>query len=571
MAIIDIIREKYPTVFSKDGSIKDAFFAPDIPEKKINGAIEKIAPNISPEQIILIVDTTLMGSGKDGFVFTSSAFYYRESFSDAYSTLYSEVEIVEYVKDVKDVKNGKEKCEEYVKIIKKDKSEFIIRKIMYCDYVNLADMLNSIVHNVSDEDSANAESVNIPLESMTDVVKNSYIKIIISFALSDDGIIDAKEFSGIYSLMARLNFTAQQRSELITYSSDIENASSIEGPLANINNEINDSNRSLLYISLAKDLLNIHSIAHDGKLESSPFLISLFKRLGVSNEQVVFIQQALNNDRKIFDTEIDDKALAEGFSTIVSKAGAVGVPLAAVYLTGSVAGLGAAGITSGLSFLGFGGVLGFSSMATGLGVVVLLGLGAHHGIKTLTGGKEVEKAKRKEFMLQGVIKHNQKTINMLMEDINTISAELLGVLKEAAKQGAQIAKIVKKLNLLASSGARITENTNDAERLTLLTKLPKLLDINKLKNLTEEPTRQKYFDIVKGCYPEAAVNSLTTEEQEELSEQSEGAPETAHRISPTLSVAQLQALVNIFTAIGYFSVSGLAKDTGKKLKEMFKK
>lgn len=571
MAIVDVIRSKYPDAFSKDGSIKDAFFVPDIPEKRINGAIEKIAPNVSPEQIILIVDTTLMGSGKDGLVFTSSAFYYRESFSDPSSVLYSELETAEYIKDVKEIKNGKEKYEEYVKVVKKDKSELVIKNIMYCNYANFANMLNSIADDLSDEDCTHAEDVNIPLESMPDGVKISYVKIIINFALSDDGVIDSKEFSEIYSLMARLNFNAKQRSELIAYSSDIEQASSLEEPLADINSEINDNNKSLLYISLAKDLLNIHSIAHDGKVESSPFLRNLFNRLGISDEQVAFIQQALSNDRKIFDAEIDDKALAEGFSTIVSKAGAVGVPLAAVYLSGSVIGLGATGITSGLSFLGFGGVLGFSSMATGLGVLVLLGLGAHHGIKTLTGGREVEKAKRKEFMLQGVIKHNQKTINMLMEDINTISAGLLDALREAAKQGAQIAKMVKKLSILASSGAIITENTNDAERLALLTKLPKILDITKLKNLTAEPTRQKYFDIVKECYPETAINKLTVEEQEELSDQSDDALEIAHRISPVLSVAQLQALVTIFTAIGYFSVSGLAKDTGKKLREMFKK
>lgn len=114
MAIVDVIRSKYPDAFSKDGSIKDAFFVPDIPEKRINGAIEKIAPNVSPEQIILIVDTTLMGSGKDGLVFTSSAFYYRESFSDPSSVLYSELETAEYIKDVKEIKNGKEKYEEVI-------------------------------------------------------------------------------------------------------------------------------------------------------------------------------------------------------------------------------------------------------------------------------------------------------------------------------------------------------------------------------------------------------------------------------------------------------------------------
>ena len=111
-----------------------------------------------------------------------------------------------------------------------------------------------------------------------------------------------------------------------------------------------------------------------------------------------------------------------------AKAGAVGVPLAAVYLSGSVIGMSAAGLTSGLATLGLGGFLGFSSMATGIGVAVLLGVGAYKGIKHLTGANEIDKTKRRELMLNEVIKQTQSTVSYLMEDINFITIKLNDVI-----------------------------------------------------------------------------------------------------------------------------------------------
>ena len=72
----------------------------------------------------------------------------------------------------------------------------------------------------------------------------------------------------------------------------------------------------------------------------------------------------------------NDSQIAKSFKDIAAKAGAVGVPLAAIYFSGSVVGFSAAGITSGLATMGLGGLLGFSGMVTGIGTVVLIGVGA---------------------------------------------------------------------------------------------------------------------------------------------------------------------------------------------------
>ena len=81
-------------------------------------------------------------------------------------------------------------------------------------------------------------------------------------------------------------------------------------------------------------------------------------------------------DRKILSGDIKDSDIVNGMKDLAANAAAVGIPIVAVYLSGSAVGLSAVGITSGLAALGLGGVLGLSSMVTGIGVAILIGVGA---------------------------------------------------------------------------------------------------------------------------------------------------------------------------------------------------
>ena len=74
----------------------------------------------------------------------------------------------------------------------------------------------------------------------------------------------------------------------------------------------------------------------------------------------------------------NDSAAANATKGAAAGLAAVGIPIAAVYASGSVIGLSAAGITSGLAALGLG--LG---MVPGIGVAVLLGTGVFLGVRAL--------------------------------------------------------------------------------------------------------------------------------------------------------------------------------------------
>ena len=90
-----------------------------------------------------------------------------------------------------------------------------------------------------------------------------------------------------------------------------------------------------------------------------------------------------------------------------------GIPIAALYLSGSVIGLSAAGITSGLAALG----LGFG-MVSGIGIAILVGIGIFIGTSQVLdiGGKQEKEhlMAERERKAQLVIANLQGALNKLI-------------------------------------------------------------------------------------------------------------------------------------------------------------
>ncbi|MFB2917432.1 hypothetical protein [Aerosakkonema funiforme] len=141
--------------------------------------------------------------------------------------------------------------------------------------------------------------------------------------------------------------------------------------------------------------------------------------LGVTNKQVEAIKKFVIEMKKIRDRGLDDNQAADAAKTAAAGLSAVGVPIAAVYFSGSVIGLSAAGITSGLAALG----LGFG-MVPGIGVAVLLGAGIFWGVTTLldTGGTRAkeEEMRKRERKAELVIQNLQGALNQLIQRIDNL-------------------------------------------------------------------------------------------------------------------------------------------------------
>ena len=142
--------------------------------------------------------------------------------------------------------------------------------------------------------------------------------------------------------------------------------------------------------------------------------------LQISDDKLAAIENFVAKARDVANRGLDDSAAADSLKQASSTLAAVGVPIGAVYLSGSVIGLSAAGITSGLAALG----LGFG-MVPGIGVAIMLGTAIYIGASHLldTGGKQ-KKARtdaERERKAQSVIKNLQACLNHLIEQVNKLS------------------------------------------------------------------------------------------------------------------------------------------------------
>jgi hypothetical protein len=431
--------------------------------------------------------------------------------------------------------------------------------------------------------------------------------------------------------MVRLKFDSKDRLHIYSYlnNADVDRPDT-EELLNIIDSNSTELNQHFIRLSLLKDMINIQSLLKKVSYSDSKFIMDIADKTKVNNEQLSFIQKTIENDRMIFRDDVDDSMLSKNFSNIISTAGAFGIPLAALYLTGSVSGLSAAGITSGLSVLGFGGILGFSSLVTGLGVLLALSLGINKGLKILTGGSEIDKMKRKEFLLQCVVKQHQRSVNTIIEDVSFISDDLTATYMKYQELSLQKDKLVDKFieveNLLKNKMRDLASLTNavkilkDKQEQTKIfidrIQIPKELNIEKLRILTDEPVKKKFYDMILSYYdeisdePKTAENvekseDIKTSEDQEKSEELKTAddqekadelktaenqeqiqenvatdevktdgdknpPKIKWILKKDISLDDTEELMETFQLLGYFSIGGLSKQAKSKAVSVFK-
>jgi hypothetical protein len=157
------------------------------------------------------------------------------------------------------------------------------------------------------------------------------------------------------------------------------------------------------------------------------------QELKITNEQLKAIKIFIQKVREIRERGLDDNYAADAIKTAAAGLSAVGVPVAAVWFSGSVIGLSAAGITSGLA--GLGALIGIGGMIPGIGVAILLGTGIFMGVNALldTGdkSKKAQLQAEKERKAQLVIKNMQGAINQLVEQIASLQEKAINLQEKA--------------------------------------------------------------------------------------------------------------------------------------------
>lgn len=518
--------------------------APDIPEKKLNNAAKSMNLQDTIGSVIALLDTTVFGSGKDGLAFTGEKMVYKTVFESPIVINFSDLEKSEYIRNVTTNDKGKEKIIEYTLITRKDGSSFKVENISECNIEQLSKFLNTISNQF---DTFEEEDQLVTLSEMPEKLKVAYLKVIVNMAYSDDGELDKNKFAQILLLMTRLELSSESRFTLREYSTtgELEN---LESLMQILDETCIPSHNKLVKISLVKDLFSVFMSVNNGQYDNFAFFKDNYSLFDVSDDEVKLIIDALKLDFKMLNDDFSDDALTRGMKELGAKAGAVGVPLAAVYLSGSVMGMSAAGLTSGLATLGLGGVLGFSSMATGIGVAVLLGVGAYKGIKHLTGANELDKTKRRELMLNEVIKQTQATTSYLMEDINFITIKLSEAILSHSVQDTKVKQLLQKVKLLTSTGNVLTQKSNSTQAKCFKLKCPTELNHEKLLSLTREATKQQIYTVIMSFYEEKTIERENDDETVNVLV-----------LKQDISTIDMEKLAKIFEAIGYFKATDVIK------------
>lgn len=549
-SFFSVVTRDYTNIFTKN-----AYIAPNIPEKKLNGSIKSLTKNIeSPTHVLFVFDSTLFGSGTDGILISKDTFYYKEMFEEPHTVKFNELNDAIYTEDISKNKNGKETINKYI-IIKSNSDSWNIQENEYINLKALASWLLKL-HNLSINEKAVSSDKKIEIQSLENLpsdIQCEYIKVIINF-LKEDNYLDNIGLSKLYSLWARLNISNNDRLNLLMYDESIENLNNI---IDRLYSSLDDLAKQEIKFSLVKDLLDIYmQVNKNDNYTQSKFIKTFVTENSISENQIKLFIDAIHNDRKIYNDDVNDTHLEQGFRDIASGAATVGIPLAALYFSGSVIGLGATGITSGLAALGLGGIFGISSMVTGIGAVILIGIGAKKGIEHLTGQNEIDQKKRKEALLLGVVKNINKSLSMIVEDINYFIHK---VYNNTDRDYINNLNTFNKIRLLCDTGLYLKNESETVELIALRQTLPKNLNIERLSAITNEPTTKVFYDNIIKYYPEIKI---LNEEQNE---------ETIYQLSDTISRDEAEYLSNLFKQLDYFSATTLAKQGLHSLGKFFSK
>lgn len=269
---------------------------------------------------------------------------------------------------------------------------------------------------------------NIDLSQVDEATRLGFYGALFAIAFADNSI-DKEEVELIFGMMDLEGMTESAKRQVQSYI--------IEPPSLLICLRSLEAADEQLRYGLMINLVDIAWANDELDSKEKEAIVLAQRELKISNEQLDAIKKFIHKVREIRVRGLDDNYAADAIKTVVAGLSAVGVPVGAVWFSGSVIGLSAAGITSGLA--GLGALIGIGGMIPGLGVAILLGTGIFMGVNALldTGDKsqKAELQADKERKAQLVIKNMQGAINQLVEQIADLQEKAINL--EASASNAE--------------------------------------------------------------------------------------------------------------------------------------
>jgi hypothetical protein len=311
------------------------------------------------------------------------------------------------------------------------------------------------------------------LSALSVDTKLLYCRVLVSLALVD-ALLDPREIANLYLFASTIGLGGEARSALRSEITGAQRDAASDAGASDATVELSrglhdlleEDQREPVFTVLVRDLVRISRAdrhAVDAERERIVQVAGLV--FPESADKVVQATERLVITEEDFASgKITTSQLETATKDIAVKAAAFGAPIAAVSLAGSVSGLSGAGITSGLAALGFGGLLGLSAMVTGIGTVVILGVAVHQGARYVLAVNERERAKRREHLIQQVIRNHQQAMAELTDDIAGLAHRMQAYLTQTARNEQRLATLRAELAAFQSALVNLQTSQEAFER-----------------------------------------------------------------------------------------------------------
>lgn len=302
------------------------------------------------------------------------------------------------------------------------------------------------------------------MDARPEEVKVLYAKTLAGQCLVD-GRLDPREIQYLYVFMSRIGLGPDSRAEVRRSfgAGEVETEEMVR-----LVEEIVSSvpgGEEEVAVSVIKDMVQVSRT--DGVVlppEEESIRAVANSQFGQKGERVIELaNNTVKYEEALIKGDVDAGELERHAKEIASVAAAASIPITALFFSGSVVGLSAAGITSGLAALGLGGLLSLSAMVTGIGTVVVLGVAAYAGVRWLLDGKERELAKQREHMIQEVIKRHEGAIEDLAEDVTGIGLKLAEYVSRSDQNEARLEHLKDDLRMFNAALAELRQEKGDLE------------------------------------------------------------------------------------------------------------
>ncbi len=214
-----------------------------------------------------------------------------------------------------------------------------------------------------------------PLEEYSENEQIAYLSILSAVCYVDKEFGD-KEKRQLDVLLAQLKISDVGKAKIYASVFNLQH----EDKQAYLETIQSLSNTELKY-TLISDLCLFSLVDSKFTNEEYQYILGIGEVFGVTKEQVDAIKSIQENLDKIKDIPSNSERFKQVIKDSAANLVGVGVPIGAIAASGSVFGLGAAGITSGLATLGA--LVGGGMLAGAVIVVPAIALGAAYGVKKL--------------------------------------------------------------------------------------------------------------------------------------------------------------------------------------------